>query len=170
MDLNASNAPTSPFKASPEHARLLRMTGRWSGQTQTWFEPGTPAQLSDIRATVDALLGGRYVRIDYQATLCGEPHAGQFIIGYDPNDTRYTVLLIDSFHTGVVPMVCTGSPTTEGGLSVLGGYTAGSERWGWRTMIRLDDSDCLHIDAFNISPDGQEHRALETRLTRATGT
>jgi hypothetical protein len=170
MDCNLATAATTPFRAGPEHSRMLRLTGRWSGQTKTMFEPGTAPVLSDIRASVEALLGGRFLRIDYVSAINAEPHAGEFLIGFDPSVNHYSAFWIDSIHTGIVPMVCSGSPTTDGGISITGSYAAGPDRWGWRTMFRLDDSECLHIHAYNISPDGQEHPALETRLTRVSGT
>lgn len=54
----------------------------------------------------------------------------------------------------------------DGLVSVLGSYAAGEERWGWRTVLRLVDADHLVIQAFNISPQGREDRAVETELTR----
>jgi hypothetical protein len=49
---------------------------------------------------------------------------------------------------------------------VLGSYAAGDQRWGWRTVIHPHPERFV-IEAFNIAPDGQEHPALKTQLTRA---
>ncbi len=61
-------------------------------------------------------------------------------------------------------------PKGEGwrGFWVRGSYPdpSGGPDWGWRTELTMADHDHLTITAFNINPEGQEAKAIETQLTR----
>lgn len=162
--LDSRTAATTPFAAGPEHERLKRLVGSWKGPITTWFDPATPAHEAMMRARVDTLLGGRFVRIEYQSTMKGDPLAGEMILAFDPAKKLYTAFWMDSFHTGTAPMLSTGAPRPDGAISVLGGYDFGDQHWGWRTVIKQDDDARILLEAVNIAPDGQEYPALEARL------
>lgn len=46
------------------------------------------------------------------------------------------------------------------------GQTPPGPRWGWRTEIEQPDDDRLVIVMTNISPDGEEAKAVEVEYTR----
>jgi hypothetical protein len=160
-DVDTTTPATKPFDPGPEHHRLLAMVGAWQGPTETWFDADAEAELSTTRAHAVALLGGRFVRISYESTAMGSPHAGEMTLGFSRDEKLWTMAWIDSFHTGTATMFFTGSEA----ISVLGSYAAGAERWGWRTTFELAN-DTLTIAAFNIPPGRKEERALRTVLRR----
>lgn len=175
QDWNATNAPTADFDPGAEHAVLTRWAGAWEGPTRTWFDPSGAPEESRTHANIESLLGGRFVRIDYHSMAMGKPHAGQFIVGFDRTEGLYTSAWVDSFHMSANMMVSTGAPRDDGRVSMLGSYTASmcdeqgvtqKQKWGWRTVIHQPDADTVVLESFNISPEGQEDRAVETRLTR----
>lgn len=163
---NGNPSTTAPFQGGPNHELLLGLTGRWAGPTRTWFDPSGAPFESTTEATIDSIFGGRWLRIDYQGTVPGNPHAGQMILGFHNDAGVFELAWLDSFHTGTSLMLSTGTPRTDGAISVLGSYPAGPERWGWRTVIRKTGPDQIVIEAYNISPAGQQDRAIETLLTR----
>lgn len=166
LDLDLTRAETAPFTVTDGHRDLFGMAGAWEGRTRTWLDPGAPPVDSLTAARIEVILGGRFARIDYQGTVIGKPHAGEMLIGYEPAESRYNVVWVDSFHMSTGIMLSTGPRAPDGAVSVLGSYRSGGEEWGWRTILRPEGDDHLVIEAFNISPDGREDRAIETHLSR----
>lgn len=166
--IDATACLTTRFHPGAQHEQLLALVGRWSGTTSTWLDPSAPADQAGTEATIEALLGGRFIRIDYQSAVQGKPHAGQMLLGFHSDAGAFELAWLDSFHTGTALMLSTGPLQADGAISVLGSYRAGPERWGWRTVLRppVLASDELVIEAYNIAPSGHEDRAIETRLKR----
>ncbi len=167
LHIDAATAPTAPFSAAAEHEALTALVGRWSGVTRSWIEPSGAPDEAATEASVEALLGGRWIRIAYQGRAMGQPHGGELIVGFHKDAGEHEAAWLDSFHTGSAMMMSVGKPGVEGEIRVLGSYAAGAERWGWRTILR-HHGDELVIESFNISPAGQEDHAVETRLRRVS--
>jgi hypothetical protein len=160
------SAEQGKFKGSPHHF-LAQLVGGWSGRTRTWPEPlGTPDE-STTQGSVQLVLDGRFAIYLYQTAAESGSQHGLFTFGYNTTLDRWEASWIDSFHNNTAIMFCTGGPKGTG-FSVLGTYPdpTGGPDWGWRTEVSLLDHDHLVIMAYNISPEGQEAKAMETQLGR----
>ena len=62
---------------------------------------------------------------------------------------------------------CQGTPEMDGSISVRGTYAAPpGPDWGWRIVLGPHDGAALHLQMYNISPDGTEEVAVHAEYTR----
>jgi len=154
------------LSGSPHHI-LAQLAGAWTGRTRTWLEPeGIPIE-SQTQGSIQLVLDGRFIIYLYQTLMDDEPVHGLFTFGYNTLLDQYEASWVDSYHNNTAIMFCTGNAKGRG-FSVTGGYPApdGGPDWGWRTEVELIDHGHLNITAYNISPEGQEAKAIETLLKR----
>ena len=172
--MELATAATGPFSPTDLHTRLVRMAGRWSGSAKTYADPSDPetAEVAPWHGTMEALLGGRFLRFAYVSHAMGQPLAGELTIAYEKGDRIFRTSWIDSLHTGGAILVSESKPIPEGSsvatISVLGSYFAGEgqPRWGWRTELDDRAASALRIRMFNIDPAGEETLGVEIELTR----
>lgn len=166
-EVDLAHAATAPFSPTDGHRDLAALAGRWRGTTRTWLDPSAPPEETSTTARVDVILGGRFVRLEYRGTVMGKAHAGEMLLGYEPEKRLFTAIWADSFHSSPGMMVSIGERGTDGSVSVLGSYEGGGERWGWRTVLRASGPDEVVIEATNIAPDGTEYPAIASTLVRS---
>lgn len=160
------NFESSQLSGSPHHF-LAQLVGSWRGTAKLWLEPDVLADESPVLGSIHLVLEGRFAIYLYQGAIEGEPQHGMFTFGYNTTLDQYEGSWLDSFHNNTAIMCCVGKPK-ERGFWVLGTYPdpAGGPDWEWRTEVELLDREHLTLTAYNISPEGQESKAVETVLTR----
>jgi hypothetical protein len=115
-------------------------------------------------ATLTAVLGGRFLRIDYDWKYRDEPQEGSLLLGHDPKSGEATAYWVDTWHNGFRGMFLTGERSAPGLFSLRGSYAAPpGPDWGWRMHIHMVEGNSLKIVMHNVTPDGREELAVESR-------
>lgn len=154
--------------AHGRHAQLARMQGQWEGSTKVWFEPGTPPVVDATqRGSIRAVGGGRFLLHEYTCSTGDDASEGVALYAMHLDANAFEIAWVDTFHSGTSILFST-DDTKSGTFRALTHYGdgAGGPPWGWRTEIDQIDDDTLVIRMTNITPDGQECPAVETRYRR----
>jgi hypothetical protein len=143
---------------------LRTLIGQWTGTCRTWFEPDKLADESEVQGEFKPILGGRFVRHTYEGQIQGQSRTGEETIVFNPARNQFQVSWIDDFHMNY-GILWSDGVRTPNGFSVTGQYDVqpGAPHWNWKTVFELTDDDALTMTAFNISPEGQEAMATETK-------
>src|SRR5688572_29852479 len=111
--------------ASPVHERLARLAGRW--RTASTFEMG-PGQKSTSagEATIESVIGGRFLLEKNSGTEMGEPIQGVRFYGYNAEAKRYEASWCYSRSTAKLDLV---GQSEDGGKTIrlAGGFATGKD-------------------------------------------
>jgi hypothetical protein len=80
-----------------------------------------PPMESAGTAESEMILGGRFLKCEFEGMLMGMPQEGLLLLGHDNYKQRYSMLLVDNFNTHMLTAVGAMNPETavEGSSGIL---------------------------------------------------
>lgn len=127
----------------------------WSGRGELWLDPeGNNAETYDCELTIDSQA------IDYAWYHENERQTGRFTFH------EHGAIWVDSWHQPEAVQTVH-VPAAWGIFTVSSTYAVpGSPDWGWRSNLAERPDGSLVLQMTNITPWGEEGRAVRMVLTR----
>lgn len=145
--------------------KLQQLEGEWTGSNRLTMSPEDPVRDSESTATVAFEANKKALRISYDWTFDGAVQNGLMIFCFGKTGQASNVWL-DSFHQSGEFMKSAGE-YDERSANVKGFYTIPEySDWGWRTIVESDDPDSFSFTMYNVTPEGEEHVAVEAAFKR----
>ena len=143
---------------------LNSLVGSWEGTCRTWFEPGKLADESKITAKIRPLLGGRFFRHEYEATIQGRPRKGEETLAFNAVTKKFQSAWVDDFHMNYAILFSEGV-ATDSGFVMTGKVRRRSARsaLGLENRIRAPRRRSAHDHSLQRHPRwaGSESRGNE---------
>ena len=84
----------------PMHEMMAKAVGDWNVKTKFWMDPAGEPMETEGKATMEMILGGRYLKATHTGTMMGMPFEGINLQGYDNATGEFTAIWIDNMGTG----------------------------------------------------------------------
>ena len=88
------------MRPGPMHEMMAKTVGNWNVNTKYWMDPAGEPLETQGKATVEMILGGRYMKSTHTGTMMGMPFEGISLQGYDNAKGEFTSIWIDNMGTG----------------------------------------------------------------------
>jgi hypothetical protein len=158
MKLNAPNE---------NHEFLENFVGEWVVTTTAWMQPGAEPISSVGTAKAAMIIGGRFLKVDFEGTMFGQPFEGILIMGYDSYQKKNISFWIDSSSTA---FYLTEGSRKEGTKKIVetGVWQdpMGGEDMNVRNTTILVSKDEYKFEMVMILPEGTEFKSMEYRAKR----
>lgn len=146
---------------------LANIAGQWSGTNHLWLSPTEPAHESGTTMSVALAAQGLFLTLNYTWEFEGATQDGLILLGYESQLDVAKAVWVDSFHMQDKFMLLQGIFEEQGKVVLKGSYAAPpGPDWGWQINISVLKDDQFQFGMYNISPEGDAHRAVEASYTR----
>ena len=144
------------------HALLQRLVGEWDVTVRT-MRDGAAAVTGRGRMQGKAILGGRYVQLDFTYELGGASVAAVQVLGYDALFERFTSSWRDTLTTWALE--CDGSPSQSwrDGMALTGRIVDPTNASSQPCRIEIDLGDFERVVCRQLVGDGAAARAIQTQ-------
>ncbi|MEW6668768.1 MAG: DUF1579 domain-containing protein [Thermodesulfobacteriota bacterium] len=148
------------------HKLLERMAGSWTTQSRCWMEPDKPAMESAGTSEQKMLLGGRYLRQEFNGDMMGSPFSGIGFTGYDNHTKKYLTTWMDSMSTGI--FLFEGTASRDGKTITQEAHYDDPVKgpMTWLCMTRFVDDNTLEFEMYGTPDGGKEEKMMEITYTR----
>lgn len=148
------------------HQVLEPLVGSWDVEVKSWMAPDAPPVLSKGSAEAKWIMGGRFVREDFQSEFMGKPYEGMAVLGFDNLKQKYGHVWIDSFSTAIY--FTEGTSADDGKEFIFAGESEcpmTEKPQKMKHIIRILNEDEHVLEMYNTT-DGANIKVMEITYTR----
>ena len=149
------------------HKALEPMIGSWNVKTTMWEKPGAAPESGGGTAENSWVLGGRFVRQDFDGEFGGMKFQGLGYTGYDNFKKKYVGTWMDTMGTMMMNTIGTVDPSGKvfTATSTMDDVITGKPMTV-REVTRIVDSNKLVMEMFGPDRPGKDFKMMEIVYTR----
>ena len=148
------------------HAELAKSVGEYTVQGTYYMGPGTDPAPMQATASIEMVLGGRYLTQVFKTDFMGMPFEGHMLMGYDNLTGEYWHLWVDNMSTGYA--AAHGHKNADGSTDLSGmvrdALTPGGRPT--RNVSSVNEDGSFTFSMYDTAPDGHEYLMMELVYTR----
>jgi hypothetical protein len=148
------------------HQQLNYYVGNWTYVGKSWMAPGTPATPTSGTATGKMVLGGRYLKQNYQGSAMGMTMEGIGITAFDNFLKMFHSTWIDTMGTGIfISMGKPGDGKVREETGTMDDIMTG-DKVTMRNVFTILGPDSYKMEMFNKTDTTPEYKSMELVFTR----
>lgn len=117
--------------------------GEWTTTSQVFMDQSGEPMVSEGKATVKPIMGGKFIEETFEGAMMGQPFSGRSTVGYDNVRKLFVSSWVDSMSTGITQMY--GSISLDGTMMTFVGEMfepmSGEMGKAYKLTITLDSPD-----------------------------
>jgi hypothetical protein len=134
------------------HEELGKLVGNWKAHAKFLMDPGAPMQESMGTMSIKWVLGGRFVKCDFNMEFMGQPFEGLAYTGYDIAHSQYVSTWMDTMSTKITYME--GNMDESGDMVMHGTATTPMGDNPMKIVSTWIDEDTTQDMFYDKMPDG----------------
>jgi hypothetical protein len=144
------------------HKLLEPLIGSWNVQSTMWEKPGEPPQKGAGVAEASWVLGGRFVKEEFQGEFGGMKFQGLGYTGYDNYKKKYIGSWMDTMGTMMMTSIGTVDPSGKvfTATSTMDDIMTGKPMTV-KEVTRIVDNNKRVMEMFGPDPSGKEFKMME---------
>ncbi len=150
---------------SAEHEMLAKREGSWRCTTKMWMAPGAPPEEHEGEATMQMIMGGRYLFQQFNMTFNGMDFEGAGLTAYDRMSGEYQSIWVDNMSTAI--LWSTGKE--KNGQCVMKGKSPDMMTGKYvpmRTVERMVDDNTFVMEMYMPGEGNKDFKSMEITYTR----
>lgn len=148
-------------QVGPEHALLQRLVGAWDVEVRTEVDGQRRTDRGRMQAA--AILGGRYVQLDFALALGDAKVEARQLLGFDALRQQFTSSWRDSASTWSIEAAGAPSPAWRDGVALRGLLVDAREPAGKPFRLELDLGDLDRVAVRMLVGDGAAAREVQAQ-------
>ncbi|MCA9299048.1 MAG: DUF1579 domain-containing protein [Phycisphaerales bacterium] len=148
------------------HERIVKSAGTWHAKIRYMMDPAMGWQETEGTMRNTSILGGRWVRQDFEGDFGGMPYQGLGYIGYDNMTGEYISTWCDNMSTGLMVMKGTYDAANKT-YEFKGEFNdAVMGKGKQRDVVRVLGDDAEVMEMYQTLPGQPERLVMEMTYTR----